>query len=78
MLGRRLIGGQNEKQVLELFATIRLGQDDEGTGEPRDVDIVNRRFPNLEEDKDEEEGDYTPMKRYQYSCEYKLAAIDYF
>jgi hypothetical protein len=64
--------------VLELFATIRLGQDDEGTSEPGDVDIVNRRFPNLEEDEDEEEGDYTPTKRYQYSREHKLATIDYF
>ena len=64
VLGRRLIGGQNEKQVLELFATIRLGQDDEGTSEPRNVDIVNKKFPNLEEDEDEEEGDYTTTKRY--------------
>jgi hypothetical protein len=50
--------------VLELFATIHLGQDDDGTSEPRDVNIMNGRFPNLEEDEDEEEGDYTPMKRY--------------
>jgi len=50
--------------VLELFATIRLGQDDEGTSEPRNVDIVNKKFPNLEEDEDEEEGDYTTTKRY--------------
>jgi hypothetical protein len=80
VLGRRLINGQNEKQVLELFATVRLGQDDKGTGEPGDIDIANRRFPNLEEDEDDEddEDDYTPTKRYQYSREHKLAAIDYF
>jgi hypothetical protein len=80
VLGRRLINGQNEKQVLELFATVRLGQDDKGTGEPGDIDIANRRFPNLEEDEDDEddEDDYTLTKRYQYSREHKLAAIDYF
>jgi hypothetical protein len=52
--------------VLELFATVRLGQDDKGTGEPGDIDIANRRFPNLEEDEDDEDDkdDYTPTKRY--------------
>ncbi len=65
--------------MLELFATVRLRQDDEGTGEPGDIDITNRRFPNLEEDEEEDkDDDYTPTKRYQYSREHKLAAIDYF
>jgi hypothetical protein len=75
VLGRRLIGGMNEKQVLELFATVRLGQDEEGSGEPGDLDIANGQFPDLEDD---EEEDYMPTKRYQYSHEHKLAAIDYF
>jgi len=65
----------NEKQVLELFATVRLGQDEEGSREPRDLDIANKRFPDLEDDKEE---DYMPTKRYQYSREHKLAAINYF
>jgi len=55
----------NEKQVLELFVTVRLRQDDKGTREPRDINITNRRFPNLEEDKEEDkDNDYTLMKRY--------------
>jgi hypothetical protein len=41
VLGRRLVGGQNEKQVVELFALVRLAQEDDG--EPRDIDIVNGR-----------------------------------
>jgi hypothetical protein len=65
-------------QILELFATARLRQDEEGTGEPGDIDIANGRFPNLEEDEGEAEDDYIPIKRYQYSREHKLAAIDYF
>jgi hypothetical protein len=73
VLGQRLVGGQNEKQVVELFATVRLAQTDDG--EPGDVDIANGQdIPN--EDKDEAE--YTSTKRYAYSQEHKLAAIDYF
>ena len=64
VLGRRLIGRQNKIQVLELFATVRLGQDKEGTSEPRDINITNGRFPNLEEDEGEAEDDYIPIKRY--------------
>ena len=75
VLGRRLIGGLNEKQVVELFATVRLAQHDDG--EPGDVDIANRRDTALNDD-DEEELEYIPTKRYAYSREHKLAAIDYF
>ena len=75
VLGRHLIGGQNERQIIELFATVRLGQDNDG-GEPGDIDIANGRMPDF--DDSEEEEDYTPKKRYQYSQEHKLAAIDYF
>jgi len=39
ILGRRLIGGQNERQVIELFATCRLAQSD--TAEPGDDDVAN-------------------------------------
>ncbi len=76
VLGRRLIGGQNEKQVVELFATfatVRLGQSEDG--EPGDIDIANRR---LVQEQDDEETDYVPSRRYAYSREQKLAAIDYF
>jgi Tc5 transposase DNA-binding domain len=72
-LGRRLIGGLNEKQVVELFATVRLTQAEDG--EPGDVDIVNGR---VVLDEDEEDNDYVPSRRYAYSREHKLAAIDYF
>ena len=41
ILGRRLIGGQSEKDVLELFASVRLAQEEDG--KPSDVDIVNGR-----------------------------------
>ena len=66
VLGRRLINRQNEKQVLELFATIRLSQDYKGISEPGDIDIANGRFPNLEEDEEDEdeEDNYTPTKQY--------------
>lgn len=75
VLGRHLAGGQNEKQVIKLFATIQLAQTDDG--EPRDMDITNGRF---EEDEEQEEDQYKymPTKRYSYSREHKLAAIDYF
>jgi hypothetical protein len=75
VLGRRLIGGLNEKQVLELFAIVRLTQNEDG--EPRDTDIANGTIP-LDEDEEEEEFEYLPMKRYAYSREHKLAMIDYF
>jgi hypothetical protein len=62
--------------VIELFATLRLAQTDDG--EPRDVDIVNKRVI-LEKDKEEEdEYKYIPTKQYAYSQEHKLATIDYF
>jgi hypothetical protein len=74
VLGRRLIGGENKKYIVKLFATIRLTQED--NGEPRDVDIANNKELPEEDDKDFE---YMPSgKRYTYSREHKLAAIDYF
>ena len=75
VLGRRLAGGQNEKQVIELFATVRLAQTDDG--EPGDVDIANGRFEE-DEEQEEDQYEYIPTKRYSYSREHKLAAIDYF
>ena len=74
ILGRRLVGGLNEKQVVKLFATVRLTQHDDG--EPGDVDIANGRDISLEDE--EEELEYISMRRYAYSREHKLAAIDYF
>jgi hypothetical protein len=73
VLGRRLVGGTIEKEVVELFATVRLAQTEEG--EPRDEDIVNGRVVDEVED---DEDEYIPTKRYSYSREHKLAAIDYF
>ena len=74
VLGRRLIGGQLEKQVVELFAAVRLAQQEDG--EPGDVDIANGRA--ILEETEDEDIEYIPTKRYAYSREQKLAAIDYF
>ena len=73
VLGRRLVGGLNERQTVELFAAVRLTQND--GGEPGDIDITNGR---VELDPDDEDNDYVPSRRYAYSREHKLAAIDYF
>jgi hypothetical protein len=62
-------------QVVELFATIRLAQTSDG--EPGDMDITNGRFEE-DEEQEEDQYEYIPMKRYSYSREHKLAAIDYF
>jgi hypothetical protein len=77
VLGRRLTGGQNEKQVVELFATCRLAQSD--TVELGDDDIANGVAVIEEESEDEDdEYEYILRRRYAYSREHKLAAIDYF
>ena len=73
VLGRRLIGGENERFVQELFAGVRISQVVEG--EPGDQDIVEGRIPI---DDDDSEDNYYPSKRYKYSREHKLAAIEYF
>jgi hypothetical protein len=75
VLGRRLIGGQSKKDMLELFASVRLTQEEDG--EPGDVDIINSRVI-VDDDEQVNEVDYTPSKQYSYSREHKLAAIDYF
>jgi hypothetical protein len=73
ILGRRLVGGQNERQVIETFANARLQLD---LGELGDEDIVQGVINN---DLDDTEDDYIPVyKRHAYSQEHKLAAIDYF
>jgi len=41
VLGRRLVRGQLEKDVIELFAFVRLAQEEDS--KPRDIDIANRR-----------------------------------
>jgi hypothetical protein len=59
---------------VKLFATIRLTQEDDG--EPGDIDITNDK-----EVSDDEDDDFEYIlsgKRYVYSREHKLAAIDYF
>jgi hypothetical protein len=76
VLGRRLVGGQNERQVVELFATCRLAQGD--TAELGDDDVANGVAVIEEElEDDDDESEYIP-RRYAYSREHKLAAIDYF
>jgi hypothetical protein len=73
VLGQCLVDRQNEKQIVELFATVRLAQTDDS--KPGDVDIANSQdIP----DKDKDKAEYTPTKRYTYSREHKLAVIDYF
>jgi RecJ-like exonuclease len=74
VLRRRLIGGVNEKQVVQLFASVRLSQEEDG--EPGDLDIVNNI--GVDEDLDDLDFEYLSIKRYSYSREHKLAAIDYF
>lgn len=73
VLGRRLVGGDNEKLVVAEFARFRLSKDQPQAG---DEAIANGVFPTEEEDSDNE--DFRPTKRYSYSREVKLAAIDYF
>ena len=74
VLGRRIIKGANEKQVAQLFASVRLSQHEDG--EPRDFDIMNNT--GVADDLEDPEFEYMPTKRYSYSREHKLAAIDYF
>ena len=74
MLGRRLIRGVNEKQVIQLFALVYLLQEEDR--EPGDLNIIN----NIGVDKDLNDLDfkYLSIKQYSYSQEHKLAAINYF
>jgi hypothetical protein len=74
VLGRRLIGGANEKQVVQLFASVRLSREEDG--EPGDLDIINNT--RVDNDLKDTEFEYILTKRYSYSREHKLAAIDYF
>jgi hypothetical protein len=74
VLGRRMTGGPNEKQTVELFAAVQLSQYD--NAEPGDLDIVNGRV--IEEEEDVDDNDYTLLKRYSYTREHKLAAIDFY
>jgi hypothetical protein len=76
ILGRRLVGGTNEKQIMEMFASVHLAQGDSAEGEPGDSDILYERMLNLNEGNENQ--DYIPRKRYSYSREQKLAAIDFF
>ena len=73
VLGRRLLNGDNEKLVQELFASIHISQAVDS--EPGDQDDLEGRF--LVNDNDSEE-DYSPSKCYKYTREYKLARIEYF
>jgi hypothetical protein len=76
VLGRRLVGGYNEKQVVKLFATCRLIQSD--TAEPGDTDIANSNVVVDEEENEDSDYKYLPRQRYAYLQEHKLAVIDYF
>ena len=60
--------------MVELFAAVRLAQQEDG--EPGDVDIINGRA--ILKETEDEDIEYIPTKRYAYSREQKLAAIDYF
>jgi hypothetical protein len=74
VLGRRLIRGVNEKQIVELFALVRLLQQEDK--EPRDLDIINNT--GVDNNLDNSEFKYILTKQYSYSREHKLVAIDYF
>jgi hypothetical protein len=56
MLGRRLVRGVNEKQVVQLFALVRLLQEEDR--EPGDLDIVNNI--GVDEDLDDLDFKYLP------------------
>ena len=59
---------------MKLFATIRLTQEDDR--EPGDIDIINDK--EVLDDEDDDFEYILSRKRYAYSREYKLAAINYF
>ena len=75
ILGRRLIGGDNEKFVQELFTSIHISQATKTSREPGDKDIIKGRIP---EDINDTDTDYEPTKHYKYNREYKLIIIEYF
>ena len=74
MLGRRLIRGVNEKQVVELFTLVRLLQQEDG--ELRDLNIINNI--GVDNNLDNSEFKYILTKQYSYSREHKLVVINYF
>lgn len=72
VLGRRITGGPNEKSVLSSFAAFRVAQD--GVGEEGDtVEVAD-----LSDSEGDIREDWVPQRRYNYSREHKLAAIEYF
>ncbi len=74
--GRRLLGGDNDRFVRELFASVRIAQTTDS--EPGDKDIVKGRFEEGNDSADDGEFEYISTKCYKYSREYKLIAIEYF
>ena len=74
MLGRRLINRENKQYIIKLFVIIRLTQKDDR--EPGDIDIINDK--EVSDNKDDDFEYILSRKRYAYSREHKLAAIDYF
>jgi hypothetical protein len=62
VLGRRLVGGQNEKQNVELFANTQLAQD---RPERRDEDIVRGVID--EDETDDTNDEYIPKHQHKYS-----------
>jgi hypothetical protein len=59
---------------VKLFVTICLTQED--NGEPGDINIINNK--EVSDNKDNNFKYIPSRKRYAYSREHKLAAIDYF
>ena len=79
MLGRRLLGGDNEKLVQELFASVHISQAvNSELGEPNNQNILEGRFLINNSNNSNNEKDYSPFKCYKYSREYKLIEIEYF
>jgi Tc5 transposase DNA-binding domain len=81
ILGRRLVGGENEQRVLRYFAEFRMSGTD--GGEPGDAETINREIgesvgdEDIQAEDEDEEDEYKPRRRYAYTREHKLAAIDY-
>ena len=73
ILGRRLIRGDNEKFVQELFTGIRISQAIETSKEPGNKDIIKGR---ILKDIDNTNTDYELTKCYKYNREYKLITIE--
>jgi hypothetical protein len=73
VLGKQLVGRDNEKVVLAQFASFRLSRD---ILEKDNKEIANREFSI--KDLDSNKDNYMLKRRHAYSYKVKLAIINYF